>query len=86
MLQSKFPVSERGACRIVGQSRSTQRTQPLLRDDEDALTQVLITLDGQYGRYGYRRMTALLKEEGWVVGKDREERIGRREGLKVPQK
>lgn len=86
MLQAKFPVSERMACQIVGQSRSTQRYQPLLRDDEDALTQAIITLAGQYGRYGYRRITALLKEEGWVVGKDRVERIWRREGLKVPQK
>ena len=86
MLQAKFPVSERVACRIVGQSRSTQRYQPLLRDDEDALTQAIISLAGQYGRYGYRRITALLKEEGWVVGKDRVERIWRREGLKVPQK
>lgn len=86
MLQAKFPVSERMACQIVGQSRSTQRYQPLLRDDEEALTQAIITLAGQYGRYGYRRITALLKEEGWVVGKDRVERIWRREGLKVPQK
>ena len=85
MLQAKFPVSERMACQIVGQSRSTQRYQPLLRDDEEALTQAIITLAGQYGRYGYRRITALLKEEGWVVGKDRVERIWRREGPKFPR-
>ena len=40
----------------------------------------------QYGRYGYRRVTALLKRDGWQVGKDRVERIWRREGLKVPQR
>ena len=40
----------------------------------------------QYGRYGYRRITALLKRDGWQVGKDRVERIWRREGLKVPQR
>jgi transposase InsO family protein len=57
-----------------------------LRSDEDALTRAIITLASQYGRYGYRRMTALLKQAGWPVGKDRVERIWRREGLKVPQK
>jgi putative transposase len=50
------------------------------------LTRAIITLAGKYGRYGYRRITALLQEAGWQVGKDRVERIWRREGLKVPQK
>jgi putative transposase len=54
--------------------------------DEDALTQAIVTLASQYGRYGYRLITALLKRTGWQVGKDRVERIWRREGLKVPQK
>jgi putative transposase len=56
------------------------------REDEDALTQAIIELASQYGRYGYRRITALLRRAGWLVGKDRVERIWRREGLKVPQK
>ena len=86
MLQTRFRVSERVACRVAGQSRSTQRYQPMLRDGEDALTQAIIALAGQYGRYGYRRITALLQEEGWSVGKDRVERIWHREGLKVPKK
>ena len=86
MLRGRFKVSERVACRVAGQSRSTQRYQPLLRNDEDALTQAIITLAGQYGRYGYRRITALLQKEGWSVGKDRVERIWRRDGLKVPKK
>jgi len=86
MLQSRFQVSERLACRVAGQTRSTHRYQPMLRDDEDALTQAIIRLAAQYGRYGYRRITALLQEEGWSVGKDRVERIWRREGLKVPTK
>ena len=55
-------------------------------EDEDALTRAIIALASQYGRYGYRRITALLKRDGWQVGKDRVERIWRREGLKVPQK
>jgi len=40
----------------------------------------------QYGRYGYRRITAMLRQEGWQVNHKRVERIWRREGLKVPQK
>jgi transposase InsO family protein len=50
------------------------------------LTRAIITLASQYGRYGYRRITALLQAARWQVGKDRVERIWRREGLKVPQK
>ena len=56
------------------------------RVDEDALTAAIVALAGQYGRYGYRRVTALLHQRGWLVGKDRVQRIWRREGLKVPQK
>ena len=56
------------------------------RLDEDALTQASIALAANYGRYGYRRITAPLRRAGWQVGKDRVQRIWRREGLKVPQK
>ena len=56
------------------------------RLDEDELTQAIIALAANYGRYGYRRITALLRRAGWQVGKDRVQRIWRREGLKVPQK
>ena len=79
-------MSERRACRLVNQPRGTQRYQPTQREDEDALTRAVIELASQYGRYGYRRITALLQRGGWQVGKDRVERIWRREGLKVPQK
>jgi putative transposase len=58
----------------------------LYRTDEDALTREIVTLASEYGRYGYRRITALLRNRGWHVGKDRVQRIWRREGLKVPQK
>ena len=54
--------------------------------DEDALTLAIVALAAEYGRYGYRRITALLNEAGWRVGKDRVQRIWRREGLKVPGK
>ena len=79
-------LSERRACRLVKQPRGTQRYQLTQREDEDRLTGAIVELASQYGRYGYRRITALLKRDGWQVGKDRVERIWRREGLKVPQK
>jgi putative transposase len=79
-------LSERHACRLVGQPRGTQRYQPTQRDDEDQLTKAIITLASEYGRYGYRRITALLQQAGWNVGRDRVQRIWRREGLKVPAK
>lgn len=76
----------RQACRIVKQSRGTQRYPPAHRTEEDALTRDIIALASKYGRYGYRRITALLQAQGWAVGGDRVQRIWRREGLKVPQK
>lgn len=79
-------LSERHACRLVGQPRGTQRYLPTQRDDEDQLTNAIITLASEYGRYGYRRITALLQQAGWNVGRDRVQRIWRREGLKVPVK
>jgi transposase InsO family protein len=59
---------------------------PQTSDDEAALTADIIALAKQYGRYGYRRITALLRTAGWLVNKKRVERIWRREGLKVPAK
>jgi len=79
-------MSERRACQLVNQPRGTQRYRPTQREDEDRLTQAIIALASQYGRYGYRRITALLRRAGWRLGKDRVERIWRREGLKVPKK
>ncbi len=85
-IREKYGLSERHACRIVGQHRGTQRYVSTLPADEDALTRAIVTLASKYGRYGYRRVTALLRADGWQVGKDRVQRIWRREGLKVPQK
>ena len=82
----RFDVSERFACRVLGQHRSTQRKIARPPDDEAALSADIIALAAQYGRYGYRRITALLRAAGWVVNVKRVERIWRREGLKVPQK
>jgi transposase InsO family protein len=58
----------------------------IVRADEDALTQAILALAAQYGRYGYRRITEMLQRAGWPVGVDRVLRIWRREGLKVPGK
>lgn len=79
-------LSERRVCRALGQHRSTQRQAPRGRDDEEQLTADLIELARQYGRYGYRKIAALLRDAGWVVNDKRVERIWRREGLKVPAK
>jgi putative transposase len=79
-------VSERRACRALGQHRSKQRKLPRGKDDEAALTADLIELARRYGRYGYRKIGALLKAAGWLVNDKRVERIWRREGLKVPAK
>ena len=70
----------------VGPAQGTQRYRPTQREDENALTKVIVLLASQYGRYGYRRITALLQRSGWKVGKDRVERIWRREGLTVPKR
>jgi len=85
-MQERLSVSERRACIVLGQHRSTQRRPPTRPNDEAALTANIIALAKQYGRYGYRRITALLRTGGWAVNKKRVERIWRREGLKVPTK
>ena len=85
-MQHKHGMTERWARRLVNQPRGTQPYRPTQREDKDQLTQAIIELAKQYGRYGYRQITALLQHGGWRVGKGRVERIWRREGLKVPQK
>jgi transposase InsO family protein len=71
---------------VLGQSRTTQRDPPRISDEEERLTKRIVELATQYGRYGYRRITALLKREGWKVNHKRVERIWRQQGLKVPQR
>jgi putative transposase len=83
---TKFDVSERVACRVLGQHRSTQRKAPKGRADDAALTADVVALATQYGRYGYRRITAMLHAAGWTVNVKRVERIWSLEGLKVPAK
>ena len=69
------PVSERRVCAVLGQHRSTQRQAPRCREDEERLTADIIALARQYGRYGYRKITALLREAGWRANAKRVERI-----------
>ena len=83
----KLKVSQRRACQVLGQARATQRRKPFMPSDEKRLTEDIITLATKYGRYGYRRVTALLNNQmGWRVNHKRVEGIWRREGLKVPKK
>ena len=86
MVLGKLLVSERRVCRVLGQHRSTQRRRPRGRADEDRLVADMIELARQYGRYGYRRIAALLRDAGWHVNDKRVERLWKREGLKVPMK
>ena len=85
-LQQRLGASQRRICKVIGQSRSTQRLELKVKDGEEALRSEIIKLASKYGRYGYRRITALLRREGWRVNHKRVERIWRQEGLKVPQK
>ena len=85
-MRETLAVSERRACRVLGQVRRTQRYTPRVADDEAVLTANVVSLACEYGRYGYRRITALLQSDGWRVNHKRVERIWRQEGLKVPRR
>jgi putative transposase len=78
--QEQYGMTERHACRLLGQWRGTQRYEPWQRNDKDALTRAIVSLASKYGRYGYRRITVLLRSAGWQVGKDRVQCIWRRKG------
>lgn len=79
-------MSERRACKVLGQARAVQRHTPVKRDDEDRLTGRIVELAAVYGRYGTPRINGMLRSEGWHVNHKRVERIWRREGLKVPRR
>lgn len=85
-LQAEFTVSERRACRVLGQPRASQRYAVEPRSDEAALVTRILELVRAHPRYGYRLITAKLRQEGWHVNAKRIYRLWRREGLKVPQK
>jgi putative transposase len=85
-LEEEFAVSERRACRVLDQPRASQRYEAQPRDDEGALVTRILELAREHPRYGYRFITAKLRQEGWHVNRKRVYRLWRREGLKVPQK
>jgi transposase InsO family protein len=82
----RYGVSERHACSALGVHRSSIHRPRKRGDDEEALTEDILRLAQQYGRYGYRRITSLLKAEGWRINHKGVERIWREQGLKVPKK
>jgi len=85
-LRETFGVSERRACRVLGQHRSTQRQRPKTREEEQRLVTRMLELVRQHPRFGYRRIWALLRREGWRVNRKRVHRLWRKQGLKVPRK
>ena len=86
MAQHRHRLSERRACQLIHQPRSTQRYPRPERDDEVQLREAIHATARSHPRYGSRRVTALLRAEGWPVNHKRIERIWREEGLQVPQK
>ena len=85
-VRQRFGVSERRACRVLGQARTTQRRRSNRSADEEALREDVVKVARRFGRYGYRMVTGMLRTKGWVVNHKRVERIWRQEGLKVPKK
>lgn len=86
MLRDRLGVSERWACRALGQHRSTQRRPPVRAGDDGALRSALREFAGLRPRWGYRRAHDHLCELGWCVNRKRVQRLWREEGLRVPQK
>ncbi len=85
-LQEKFTVSERRACNVLDQPRSSQRYETSIRDDEATLVKQILELVGEFPRYGYRFITAKLRQLGWLINPKRVYRIWKQEGLKIPMK
>jgi len=85
-LKREQRCTERRACRILGQPRATQRYEGKISDEETRLTERILKFAAKYPRYGYRRVWALLKREGWKVNRKRVHRIWKAEGLKITVK
>ena len=86
MLQDRLGISERRACRYVGQPRSTQRREPVVAQDDAALRAELRAFSRKRPRWGYRQAHQHLLDQGWTVNRKRVQRLWREEGLRVPQK
>ncbi len=74
-VRQRLGASERRACKVLGQARSTQRRKGKVKDDEEALREDVVGLAGRFGRYGYRMITGMLKAEGWRVNHKRVKRM-----------
>jgi transposase InsO family protein len=83
-LVRRHNVSERRACRVVEQHRSTQRYVPMPSDFEARLVKEMHRLAEAHPRWGYRQIWGLLVEDGWRVNRKRIERLWRLEGMRVP--
>ena len=79
-------VSQRRACRVVSQPRTTQRYRPRVRVDEPAIVKRMHEQVRQHPRFGYRRIWALLRADGFRVNRKRIWRLWKKEGFKVPRK
>ena len=79
-------MSERQACRALDQPRSSQRYERKFSSEEPSLLKRMLELVRQNPRYGYRRITVLLRREGWKINRKRVYRLWRQEGLKVPKR
>jgi putative transposase len=86
MLRDRLGVSERWACRVVGQHRSTERYEPKRAEDDAALRAELRGFSRERPRWGYRQAHHWLREQGWRVNRKRVQRLWREEGLRVPQR
>jgi putative transposase len=85
-LREVFSVSERRACQVTGQHRTTHRRPSRVLAPEEALRKELRAISSRRPRFGYRRAWALLRQEGWVVNRKRVQRLWRDEGLRVPSR
>jgi len=85
-VRKQLPVSERRACQVLGQPRSTQRYGPKPREDDAVLVDQIHELVRRHPRYGYRRIWALLRADGWRINVKRIYRLWRREGFRVPRR
>jgi putative transposase len=86
MLRDRLDVSERWACRVVGQHRSTERYEPKRADDDAALRVALRQFSADHPRWGYRRAHHQLRQDGWSVNRKRVQGLWRAEGLRVPER
>ena len=80
-VQKRLEVSERRACGVIAQPRSSQRYRPRPREAERELVRRMGELARQHPRYGYRFVWALLQAEGFKINRKRVYRLWRREGL-----